>query len=183
MVTPGSSNLIFIIGDFNAKLSNWNFDDRDTPEGVEIEALPSSYGLSQILSELTHILPNSTFCIDLLFTNQPNMISEISVYSLHTNCHNQIIYAKISFKIFYPAPYERQIWPGIKQSVEYLDLERIFQGLSIRKQVEVFNDYILNIFKNYIPNEILTVNDKDLPRINSVIKKKLMRKIFFTNFF
>ena len=150
--TPGSSNLKLIIGDFNAKLSTWNSDDRDTPEGVQIEALTSSYRLTQILSEPTHILLNSSSCIDLLFTNQPNMVSESGVYpSLHTNCHHQIIYAKINFKIFYPPPYERQIWhydraniEGIKQSVEYLDWERIFQGLSIDKQVEVFNDYRMN---------------------------------------
>ena len=30
--------------------------------------------------------------------------------SLHQNCYHQIIYAKINLKVFYPSPYEREIW-------------------------------------------------------------------------
>ena len=91
--TFNNPNLIFIIGDFNAKLSTWKTDDHDTPEGVDIDTLTSSYGLTQIISEPTHILPHSSTCIDLLFTNQPNMVSESGVFpSLHNNCHHQIIY-------------------------------------------------------------------------------------------
>ena len=30
--------------------------------------------------------------------------------SLHQNCHNQLIYAKNNLKVFYPPPYEREIW-------------------------------------------------------------------------
>ena len=29
--------------------------------------------------------------------------------SPHQNCHRQIVYAKINFKVFYPPPYEREI--------------------------------------------------------------------------
>ena len=29
--------------------------------------------------------------------------------SLHTNCHYQIVFAKINLKIYYPSPYERVI--------------------------------------------------------------------------
>ena len=30
--------------------------------------------------------------------------------SLHQNCHHQLIYAKVNLKVFYPPPYEREIW-------------------------------------------------------------------------
>ena len=33
-------------------------------EGNQIDALTSSYGLSQLTREPTHILPNSSSCID-----------------------------------------------------------------------------------------------------------------------
>ena len=64
---PGNPNLIFVVGDFNAKLSNWKTDDPDTHEGIEIDSLTSSYGLTQIISSPTHILPNSSTCIDPFF--------------------------------------------------------------------------------------------------------------------
>ena len=129
---PGSPNLIFLIGDFNAKLSTWKHDDPDTDEGIAISTITTSYGLTQIINEPTHILSNSSSCIDLLFTNQPNMISKSGVYSsLHPSCHHQIIYANINFKVFFPPPYHRQVWHytrcnvvGIRQSIDNIDWDR-----------------------------------------------------------
>ena len=71
---PGNPNPIIIIGDFNAKLSTWNPSDPDSQEGIELASMTSLYGLTQMITDPTHILPNSSSCIDLLFTNQPNII-------------------------------------------------------------------------------------------------------------
>ena len=50
----------------------------------------------QVINEPTHILENFSFCIDLIITSQPNLITESGVHpSLHPNCH-QVIYAKSS---------------------------------------------------------------------------------------
>ena len=40
--TPGDSNLVIIVGDFNAKLSTWNPTDSDSIEGIELSAMTSS---------------------------------------------------------------------------------------------------------------------------------------------
>ena len=61
------------IGDFNAKSNKWSKGDRSTIEGSKIDFLTSKFGLSQIIKEPTHILENSSSCIDLIFTTQPNM--------------------------------------------------------------------------------------------------------------
>ena len=133
--------------------------------------MTSSYGFTQIISEATHILPNSSSCIDLLFTNQPNMITNSGVLpSIHPNCHHQIIYANINFQLFFPPPYERQVWhfdradcESIKQSISNIDWNRIFLDMDVNLQVETFNEYLMNILKNFIPNKIIEINDKDLP--------------------
>ena len=181
---PGSPNLIFLIGDFNAKLSTWKHDDPDTDEGIAFSTITTSYGLTQIINEPTHILSNSSSCIDLLFTNQPNMISKSGVYSsLHPSCHHQIIYANINFKVFFPPPYHRQVWHytrcnvvGIRQSIDNIDWDRAFRNLNLHQQVELFNNYLMNIFKNYIPNETITINDRDPPWINDKVRNKIFLK-------
>ena len=71
---------IMILGDFNAKHSSWKPDDSESDEGIRIDAITSSYGLSQLISDPTHILGNSSSCIDLIFTNNPTMI-------LHSGTH------------------------------------------------------------------------------------------------
>ena len=179
--TPGNPNLIFIVGDFNAKLSTWNPVDVDTFEGIELGNLTSSYGLSQIISDPTHILPNSSTCIDLIFTNQPNMVTKSGVYSsLHPNCHHQITYACINFKIFFPPPYERKIWhygnaniESIRSSLNNIDWDRLFTNTNVNKQVEIFNNCLTNVINNYIPNKTITIDDKDPPWLTSQIKNKI----------
>ena len=82
-----------------------------TSEGIQVDSITTSYGLSQIISDPTHILPNSSSCIDLIFTNQPNLVTENGVYpSLHPKCHHQIVFAKLNLNVEYPPLYERLIW-------------------------------------------------------------------------
>ena len=46
-------------------------------------------------------------CIDLIFTDQPNLIADSGVHpSLHSNYHHQITYCKPNFSIEYPPTYE-----------------------------------------------------------------------------
>ena len=73
--------LILILGDFNAKSNSWCEDDHDSLEGTKIETVTSSFGLTQLISDPTHILPSSSSCIDLIFINQLNLVNKSGVYS------------------------------------------------------------------------------------------------------
>ena len=71
----------------------------------------TSYGCSQIISDPSLILSNSSSCIELIFTNQPKLVIESGVHPfLHPNCHHQIIFAKRNLKIEYSSLYECLIW-------------------------------------------------------------------------
>ena len=100
-----SPYLLVVLGDFSVKSSKWYKHDNKTYEGSKIDTTTPQ----QLIKEPTHILINSSSCIDLLFTFQTSLVMESGVhFSLHQNFHHQIIYAKI--KVFYPPPYEREIW-------------------------------------------------------------------------
>ena len=102
---------VLITGDFDVRLSNWWKNDLSTSEGIQVDSLTTSYCLSQIISDPTQLLPNSSSCIDLIFTNQPNLVTENGVYpSLHPKCHHQIVFAKLNLNVEYPPLYERLIW-------------------------------------------------------------------------
>ena len=90
---------------------NWWKNDLSTSEGTQFDSLTTSYGLSQIISGPTHTLPNSSFCIDLIFTNQPNLVTECGAHtSLQPKCHHQIVFAKLNLRAEYSPLYERLIW-------------------------------------------------------------------------
>ena len=96
---------------FNARSSNWCKYDISKNEGVQIDSVTSTHGLEQLISEPTHILSNSSSCIDLIFTNQPNLVVDSGTHpSLHPNCHHQIIHCKINLQVEYPPPYQRHVW-------------------------------------------------------------------------
>ena len=52
----------------------------------------------------------SSSCIDLIFTDQPNLVVDSVIHpSLHINCHHQITYCNILMTVYLPS-YERLVW-------------------------------------------------------------------------
>ena len=73
-------------------------------EGEAIENLASQFGLHQVIKEPT-LIDTSSSCIDLILTSQPNLIIVSGVYlPLHSNCHDQINFAKFNLEVVYPPP-------------------------------------------------------------------------------
>ena len=67
-----------------------------------------SNGFHQIMRELALIQRNSSSCIDLIFTDQPSLVTDNGVHtSLHSSCHHQIIHCTFNLNIAYPSPYQR----------------------------------------------------------------------------
>ena len=102
---------------------------------------------------------------------------------LHPNCHHQIFYANVNFKIYFPPPYERKIYhynradtKSIQNCLANIDWGRAFYNLSVNQQVDTFNNYLMNTFSNYIPNEMITIFDKDPPWITQSIRNRIDQK-------
>ena len=157
---------------------------RSTTEGSIIEFLTSQFGLSQIIKELKHILENSSSCIDLIFTTEPNIALESGVHhSLHQNCHHQIIFVKFNLKVYYPPPYERTIFhysqanvDHIQQVINLFDWENAFLNNDVDAQVSIFSNTVLNILNNYIPHETKICDDRDPPWMTTKIKEPISKK-------
>ena len=70
-----------MIIELNAKSSNWLSNDTATAECAQLDYLTSLHGMKQVITKPKHILENSACLIDLIFTNQPNIIMESGVHS------------------------------------------------------------------------------------------------------
>ena len=75
-----------------------------TVPGMELDKLFSQTGFTQLIKEPTNFEPNKrNTCIDLIFSNQTNLITDSGVHpSLFHTCHHQIIYAKIDLNFSSP---------------------------------------------------------------------------------
>ena len=132
----------------------------------------------------THVQANSSSCIDLIFTDQPNLSVNSGVHSsLHQNCHHQIVYSTFNLNIYYPPPYQRLVWDykkvdsaNIRKALDSVNWERLFDQKDINTQVMTLNETILNVFRNYVPKKYITIDDKDPLSMNETIKSKIETK-------
>ena len=138
---------------------------------------------------------DSKSCIDLIFTDQPNLFLESGVHpALQEQCHHQIILGEPSIKSPSPPPYPGRIWhydranaTAIQKSIKLFGWrEFLNECTSPNKQVELLNETLLNIFHNFIPNKEVTVRPRQALWIihsikNSILKKNRAYKRFAEN--
>ena len=67
---------VILTGDFNCRSPQWWENDTENEEGKIFEPLTSDLGLHQMISEPNHFMGQSSSCIDLIFTDQPNLFLE-----------------------------------------------------------------------------------------------------------
>ena len=177
---------LFYTGDFNGHSQFWWPDGNTNTEGILIDDLFSSLDLSQVISEPTNFEPNcKPSCIDLIVTDQPNIILDSGTRaSLESFCHHQIIYCKVNFEIPPPPPFERKIWhfsraniTSIRKSMTTFPwLQHFNLNTDPNWQVKTFTDIFLNIMENFIPNEIKKIVPRNPPWITKPLKTMLNRK-------
>ena len=176
---------IVITGDFNCRSNQWWGDDIENTEGKLFEPLTSDLGLHQLISEPTHLMNNSKSCIDLIFTDQPNLFVDSGVHpTLHEQCHHQIVYGKLSISTVKQPPYTRHIWfydksdtSSIKRSIELFDWQKHLGSLQCpNEQVKLLNETLINIYSNFIPNKTKKIRPNEVPWMTRDIKNFLRKR-------
>ena len=90
----------------------------------------------------THLVGDSSSCIDLRYRSQPDLVLKFGVHSSwHPNCHHQITYAKFNLKIPYTPRYEWEIWhygraivAHIRKAIKEFTWERSFEKTAWMKK-------------------------------------------------
>ena len=72
---------------------------------------------------------------------------------------------------------KRPIQEILERTLDSVNRERLFDQLDVNAQVAAFNETILNVFQNYVPN--ITTDDKDPVWMNEKIKTKMKEKNTF----
>ena len=184
VISPFKPDFTIILGDFNTRLKSWWQNEINTSEGTKIDALTSYHDLHQLISQPTHILANSSSCIDLIFTGQLNLIIDCGTHpSLHPNCHHQIIYCKLNLRIVYPPPYQTSAWDfkranidSIRKAIKMVDWHFMFLNKTVHEQVSVFNNVLFIILSIYIPHKYITIDDRNTTWMTKCIKNKINLK-------
>ena len=65
---------------------------------------------------------------------------------------------------------------SIRKTIKMVDQEFMFLKKHNNELVAIFNDILMNIFSNYIPNKYVTIDDRDPPWMTEKIKNKINLK-------
>ena len=64
----------------------------------------------------------------------------------------------------------------IRKALDLVNWERLVDQKDNNTQLAAFDETILNVFRNYVPNKYITADDKDPVWINETIKSKIEAK-------
>ena len=82
--------LTAVLRDFNIRSNLWFKGDKASYGGSKTDAITPHFGLSQLINEPKHLVVDSSFCIDLIFTSQSKLVMGFEVHSLlYQNCYHQ----------------------------------------------------------------------------------------------
>ena len=102
---------------------------------------------------------------------------------LDSYCKYQIVYRNISIHIPAAADYIRKVWHynranNILTKRDYAEFSWHLHLINHDPswQVKFFNETILNIMSNFIPNQYINVQPKDPPWINEKLKKMIKKQ-------
>ena len=55
--------------------------------------------------------------------------------------------------------FKRANIPSIRKTIKMVDWRFMFLTKNVHEQVSIFNNTLINIFSNYIPNKYITIDD------------------------
>ena len=171
-----------ISGDFNARSPVFWEGDAETREGGLFSEFFISNNLTELINEPTHIRDDGSHsCIDLIWTDQQYLFTDSGVLpSLDSHSKHNIIYGHVNFSFPCPPPYKRKIWhfksaqvDNIQNEISGTDWNSLFFNLNVNEMSIVFTDILVGVISKYVPNKIITCNDKDAPWITPKLKTAL----------
>ena len=88
------------------------------------------------------------------------------------NCYTHIVITKL-FTLVLILIFSKII----RKALDLVNWERLLDQKDNNTQLTAFNETILNVFRNYVPNKYITADDKNPVWINETIKSKLKQKM------
>ena len=84
-----------LTGDLNCRSKQFCPDYIDSPTGIALDELIESNNLTQLIDQPTNFESRGISCVDLIITDQTNLLVDYGIHSsLDNKCHHQIIHGK-----------------------------------------------------------------------------------------
>ena len=120
-----------------------------------------------MIDKPTHFFRGGCSCIDLIFCNKPELISEYGIdHSLFQTCHHNLSFAKIKAKISVHPAYSREVLDDINANAEViqqftsrLNCKKLFEIYQLMRKLtfltQHYQIYFVTIFQTKLSNVVI----------------------------
>ncbi|MCG7877682.1 MAG: reverse transcriptase domain-containing protein [Candidatus Thiodiazotropha endolucinida] len=176
-VDTGTADIV-VVGDFNLNVLN-------TQSERKIADLCQQYNFNQLINEPTNYTEYSSTIIDLIMVSNMHSVNHSGVgepflmQDIRYHCPTFCIF---NFKKYNPKSFNRKIWlydrgnyAELCQKVSDFDWNSI-RNDDVNIYAESFTDNLLALAEQSIPCKTVTIRPRDLPWINSDIRKTMRKR-------
>ena len=110
LLSISAYNDIHLMGDFNCKHDLFCPTDRTTTDGRLLKAFFDAREFAQVVHEPTRFQQNYASCLDLVFTNRPTKIDNVTVHPQINNCDHCPVSVTLSTTVPGQRSYKRMVW-------------------------------------------------------------------------
>ena len=177
LATDNGIEEIVVTGDLNLNMLN-------PYSRAKILDVCQTYNLTQLINEPTHYTETSSSIIDLILVSNLRSVELSGVsepFLLHDVRYHCPVFIIFTFNKQVSKSFVREIWlynqgdfNRLRQRIAEFDWETV-KSEAVNLYASNFTDQLINLSKDCIPHKHIRVRLKDLPWINSSIRK-LMRK-------
>ena len=135
-----------------------------------------------MIHEPTHFYGHNKSCLDLIFTNNPTIVSDCTVHPLINNCDHCPISLLLKGKIDYVHSYKRNVWDFkngdfdlLRNILSNYRWDSAFLTEDVNECAAEFMSLLKMILQFCIPHYTTTIRPRDKPFMTSTLRQ-LMRK-------
>lgn len=180
---------VAIMGDFNIKNIDWeqmhcHNENDDSFENRFIECTRDSFLFQNIMEPTRQRGSDAPSLLDLVFSNEENMIDKIEFMSPLGKSDHSVIKFEIKCEENKPPPkikvlYEKGDYESMKNELDSIDWENELDcnNDNIEKQWNTFKHHFQEIEKKYIPKKQVYINGKLNKKLSMPLDKKTLKMI------
>ncbi len=171
-----NSHSLILTGDFNDRTTDWHSAHLESELGQDLYNLTNNLYLQQLINEPTR----NNNILDLLFTNNPALLTDTGVLDPIHDLDHCPIYGKLNYSIkSHNKPFSRKIWNY--SAGDFAELNRqisqipwgmvIGETNDVDDAVDMMTNLITQCCNNCIPNKTIKIYPRDKPGMTHQVKQ------------
>ena len=188
-LSMNKNSQLVIMGDFNLRDINWNDlscpgSNLDDFNHRFLECVRDSYLFQNITEPTRKRGRDKPSVLDLIFTNEENMIKSIDYLAPLGKSDHSILKFYVPYEDAYNAPkitvnYEKGNYKALNETIENTDWPELLRDCqdNVNEQWKVFKNIFYEAEKKFVPRKKVFVNGTKSKKLSCPLDRKSLRKI------